>query len=113
MLIFRFMMQLFFVGGAGSREYFNNPVAHKIAQDTLIQSKVLGAICIAPVILANAGLLKGKKATVFNSEINTIKAKGANYTGNPVEEDEKIITAIGPEAAYEFGNKIVEAIAEK
>lgn len=99
-----------FVGGAGAREYFTNPAAHKIAREMFNENKILSAICIAPAILANAGLLKGKKATVFSSEIDTIKAKGANYTGNPVEQDGKIITAIGPEAAYEFGNKIVEAL---
>ncbi|MDD5772511.1 MAG: DJ-1/PfpI family protein [bacterium] len=99
-----------FVGGAGAREYFNDPVAQRIAKEMFNENKIVGAICIAPVILANAGLLKGKKATVFSSEIDTIKAKGANYTGNPVEQDGKIITAIGPEAAYDFGKKIVEAI---
>ncbi|MEW6087859.1 MAG: DJ-1/PfpI family protein [bacterium] len=102
-----------FVGGAGAREYFNSAAAHKIAKDALEKGKILSAICIGPGILAYAGVLKGKKATVFSSEINTIKSKGAIYTGNPVEKDGKIITADGPEAAYEFGNEIVNALMRK
>jgi protease I len=99
-----------FVGGKGSREYFNDPAAHRIAKEMFNENKIVSAICIGTVILANAGLLDNKKATVFESEINTIKNKGAIYTGNPVEQEGRIVTANGPEAADEFANKIVEAL---
>lgn len=99
-----------FVGGKGSREYFDDPAAHNIAKEMLNKNKIVSAICIGTVILANAGLLNNKKAAVFESEIDTIKNKGAIYTGMPVEQDGRIITANGPEAADEFANKIVEAI---
>jgi len=64
-----------FVGGPGAEEYFHNPVALKIAQEAYKEGKVVGAICIAPRILAEAGILKGKKATVFHSQIEAIKSK--------------------------------------
>ncbi|MBI5207541.1 MAG: DJ-1/PfpI family protein [Candidatus Firestonebacteria bacterium] len=94
-----------FVGG-GAREYFSNRIAHKIAQDTIKAGKILGAICIAPVILANSGVLKNKRATVFKSEIETIKKLNIIYDENKVVEDGNIITASGPEAAKEFGEAI-------
>jgi protease I len=99
-----------FVGGTGSTEYWDNELAHKIANEAVKQNKVLAAICIAPVTLAKAGVLKGKKATVFSSEIEQLKSYGANYTGKNIEVDGKIVTASGPHAAKEFGEKIKELL---
>ncbi len=99
-----------FVGGTGSSQYWDDPGAHKIIKEALAEDKVLAAICIAPVTLANAGVLKAKRATVFASEAGRLKQKGADYTAKAVEEDGKIITANGPAAAKEFGQRIVDAI---
>ena len=102
-----------FIGGGGCREYFNDNIAHKIIEDTVLSRKILASICSAGGILANAGVLKGKKATVFPSEVELIKNKGAIFTGAAVERDGRIITGNGPEAANEFGNAIVEKLTEK
>jgi protease I len=103
-----------FVGGSGATEYWENNKAHEIAKDAYNKKKVLAAICIAPITLAKAGLLKGKNATVYSSEVENIKNLGANYTGKytgkPVEADDLIITANGPASAKEFGEKIVELL---
>lgn len=101
---------LVFVGGPGSTVYFDNPVAHKLAQDIHKNGKIVAAICIAPMILVNAGILSNKSATVYPSEEKNMKAKGVKYTGKPVEVSQTIITANGPEAAKDFGKKIVEAL---
>ena len=45
-----------FVGGDGAKEYFDSPVAHKLAKDFFGSGKLTSAICIAPAVLANAGL---------------------------------------------------------
>lgn len=99
-----------FVGGAGSALYFNNPAALTLAREFFNNGRIISAICIAPSILANAGLLKGKKVTCYVSEKENLEAKGAIYTGNDVEVDGKIITANGPKAAREFGRKIAERL---
>lgn len=104
---------IIFVGGIGASEYWNNPTAHKIIKDTVSLNKLICAICIAPVTLANAGILDGKKATVFRSEAKAIKRKGAIYTGKPVEVDGNIITASGPQAAEEFGKTIINLLLKK
>jgi protease I len=101
-----------FVGGPGAQEYWDDPVAHAIAQEAVAQGKVLAAICIAPTTLAKAGVLQGKKATVFSSEAEELKAGGANYTGVSVERDGLIITANGPQAATEFAEEIAKALGE-
>ena len=103
---------IIFIGGFGCAEYFDNPVAHNIAKQALDQDKILAAICMAPRILANAGILKGKKATCFPNVREDIKAKGAIVTGEMVERDGNIITGNGPGAATKFGETIVSALSE-
>ena len=102
-----------FVGGGGAQQYFNDPTAHTLAKKTVEKSRTLGAICIAPSILANAGLLKGRKATSFSSEKGNLAKKGADYTGEPVTVDGDIVTGEGPTAAKKFGAAIVQCLEMK
>jgi protease I len=99
-----------FIGGPGSFDYYDNPTCHKIAQETVKQGKTLGGICAAPGILARAGVLKGKKATMFDDTGEFAKA-GAHFTGKGVEIDGKIITATGPQTAKAWGQAIVKALS--
>lgn len=102
-----------FVGGGGSSEYWDNPTAHKIAKEAYDSGKMVAAICIAPVTLANAGLLENKRATVYSSEIERLKNKGAIYTGKGVEVDGNIITANGPGNAKKFADSLVKKLSGK
>ena len=99
-----------FVGGGGSSEYWQNPAAHRIAKDTYNLGKVISAICIAPVTLANTGILKGKRATVYHSEAEKLKSAGVIYTGRGVETDGNVVTADGPGNARKFGETLVEKL---
>lgn len=101
---------LAFIGGGGAEQYFDDPVAHKLARTILAEKKPLAAICIAPVILARAGVLQGKKATVYVDGRGDLERMGAEYTGNPVEKDGLVLTANGPEAAEAFGNALAEMV---
>ena len=99
-----------FIGGGGSSEYFESTVAHSVAREAAHSGKLLGAICIAPSTLANAGLLEGKNATAYESEEGNLKSKGANFTGIGVEVAGNIITADGPSSAGQFGEALVRAL---
>jgi len=99
-----------FVGGEGAAIYFDDMLAHDLAREALDQGKVVAAICIAPSILANAGLLSGVKATAFASERGNLEKNGAVWVDQAVIADGKIVTAAGPEAAKDFGWKIVELL---
>lgn len=103
---------IIFVGGSGATVYFGDQSAWQLARDFARAGKVVAAICIAPSILANAGVLLGKRATAFPTEEQNLRSKGAEYTGMPVESDGKIITANGPQAAREFGEKIAWELEE-
>jgi protease I len=93
-----------FIGGQGASQYWDDPVAQRLAQDGINANRIVAAICIAPVIL------KGKRATVWSSEATQLKAAGSKYTGQPVEKDGNIITAAGPFAAQGFGEELVKAL---
>ena len=54
------------VGGIGSREYlWNDKDLASLVTQAFQESRVVAAICLSPVVLARAGILKGRQATVF------------------------------------------------
>lgn len=106
-----------FVGGPGALDHLDNEVSYKIIKETLDRQKVLGAICIAPVILAKAEALKGKEVTVWSSSMNkdsidTIEEKGAHYHDRSVVIDGNIVTADGPDSARKFGKALLHALTK-
>lgn len=101
---------LVIVGGAGSPVLKEYPKVIKLIQEAVEQNKLLASICLGPTVLAKAGVLKGKKATVFSSGASEIKRSGAIYIAQPVVVDGKLITADGPESAVKFGEAIVKAL---
>lgn len=99
-----------FIGGGGTEQYFNDSTALDLARVASLKGKICAAICIAPVILANAGLLENKRATVFASEIEALKAKGALYEEKDVVVDGLLVTANGPLAAEKFGEELAQLL---
>jgi protease I len=102
---------IIFIGGLGAAEFLGNPTALNIARETVRTGKVLGAIGTAPSILADANVLAGIRATSLLSEQARLVQAGAIYTGQPVERERLIITAVGPDAAAGFGKAIADALA--
>ena len=95
-----------FIGGPGASNLWQNKDAKRIALETFKAKKPLGAICIAPKILAAAEVLVGKKATVWNEDgdqAGFLAMHDVEYTGEAVTVDGLIVTANGPGAAEEFG----------
>ncbi|MCH8741874.1 DJ-1/PfpI family protein [Patescibacteria group bacterium] len=104
-----------FIGGSGAAKYIDDSQAHQIAKEVVQKDILLGAICIAPVILAKAGVLSGKKATVWadnmdKSAVKVLKEEGVKYQSDPVVIDGKIITADGPDSAKSFAEAVIEAL---
>lgn len=98
-----------FIGGPGAAALASDPEALRIAHEAARAELPLGAICIAPAILAKARVLKGKKATAWNGngEQSTLLEKyGATFTGDSVTVDGNVVTGNGPDAAQEFGRAL-------
>ena len=84
--------------------------AHQGLSDMIMafasEGKALAAICAAPLVFGNRGLLQGKKATCYPGFESYLT--GAEYTAALVEADGNFITAKGPGAAMDFAFAIVE-----
>ncbi len=77
----------------------------------IANDKYIAAICAAPSILGRKGFLNGKKATCFPGFEQFLA--GAEYTGESVVHDGKIVTAKGAGVAIEFGLKLSEILTSE
>lgn len=73
--------------------------------------KWIAAICAAPIILQDLGLLEGKEATSHPSV--EAQLTGARYSQERVVVSGKIVTSRGPGTSLEFSLKLVELLMSK
>ncbi len=107
-----------YIGGPGTPLVRKNEYAVYLAKNAAEKGRIVAAICWSPTILAKAGILNGKKATVWNGDDPEFKMTtpqylehhGATYTGELVTIDGNIITANGPAAAKQYAEAIVHAL---
>lgn len=100
------------VGGTGSVIYWDNKLVHQLAKHFARPPKLLAAICLAPVTLARAGVLKDKEVTVYKDRatLEEMKKGGARYREKNVVICGNVITAAGPQAAQGFAQAISQAL---
>jgi protease I len=101
-----------FIGGMGMAELVDNPSLKKLAQNFFQQEKLVAAICVAPLILAKAGILKGIPATCWQGSAQELQNCGADFSSKPVVVAGRVITASGPPVARTFGQKIGQFLEE-
>lgn len=100
-----------FVGGPGTpRHLWGNPEAVRIANEAYEKGKIIGAICLAPGVLAEADIVNGVKVTAFHTARSKLVQAGAVFMDEDVVVDGNIITASGPQAARKFANEILKAL---
>ncbi|MFA7562628.1 MAG: DJ-1/PfpI/YhbO family deglycase/protease [Methanoculleus sp.] len=98
------------VGGSGSQEHlWESERLRDLVRSFFEEGKVVAAICLAPVVLARAGILTGRQATVYRSPeaVAEMKKAGANLLDIPVVADMQVVTANGPTAAAAFADTII------
>ena len=103
---------IIFIGGPGIESYLHDQSVQDLARGFLNSGKVVSAICWAVAILANAGVLKDKNATVWEGAKNDLEKGGGKYSKEPVVVDGNIITANGPDSAIKFGQAIANHLLE-
>ena len=99
-----------YIGGPGIERILNHTGAQTLAKAFFTAGKIVAAICWAPAILARAGVLNGKRATVWDGAKNDLIKGGAQYSGEVLTSDGNIITANGPDAAVIFGQAVAGAV---
>jgi protease I len=104
---------LWIAGGAGAPAHLWDcgPLA-TLVRKVHAAGKPVAAICLAPPVLARAGVLAGCRATTFPTDraILELKRGGAEYVREPVVRDGTTLTASGPEAAAAFGAELVNLL---
>lgn len=95
-------------GMPGTLNLEKSPVVQKCIDSAAARGAYIAAICAAPSILGHKGLLSGKKAVCYPGFEKDLK--GAKVMSSKVCKDGKIITGIGPGAAFEFGYLLAESL---
>lgn len=98
-------------GLPGTYNLRDNPKVTDMINDYNSKDKIIAAICAAPSVFGEMGLLKGKKATCYPSFENSLTE--AQYSTNKVVVDGNIITSRGAGTAHDFALKFVEIIKGK
>jgi putative intracellular protease/amidase len=108
-----------FIGGLGCQDQWHDEEAHHIAQEAVSRGKVLGAAGCAATILAYAGVLQGKTATVCSDNppvkhnqdyCAVLQSQGAICSQEPITRDGLIVTA-RQKSPY-FVAAVIEVISE-
>ncbi len=97
-------------GMPGAANLNDDTRVHELLKKMANSGKFTGAICAAPMVLANAGILDGKRATSFPGFVDKMDLPNTNYTGAPVERDGKVITSRGAGTALDFALELVDAL---
>jgi 4-methyl-5(b-hydroxyethyl)-thiazole monophosphate biosynthesis len=98
-------------GGLPGSDYLDqDPRIAELLKSMVANGKPVAAICAAPKVLANAGLLKGKSATSYPGVLDEMNVEGMSYTGDAVTKDGNIITSRGPGTAMDFALTLIEEL---
>lgn len=107
---------LVIAGGTGVIDFlWEDPDLRNLLQDADKRGKIIGAICAAPPVLAKAGLLKSKNATMYpwDDGIKELTSKGAIYINEEAVVSGNIVTGKNQEASQVFGLKICDVLGIK
>jgi len=98
-------------GGLPGADYLNQDMR---IRNLLIKMNDLGkpiaAICAAPKIFANAGLLEGKTATAYPGTLEKLNISNTKISTDAIIQDGNIITSRGPGTAMDFALYLIEQL---
>jgi len=101
-------------GAPGYENLRKTPKVLSMVKDAFQSRKLVAAICAGPTVLSDAGVLKGRKCTVYPGLEGELKKGG----GKPVRRDlvvvdGNIVTSKGPATALPFALKLAEKLVGK
>jgi len=98
-------------GGPGTDNYLKTDLVKNLLLKSHKAGKQIAAICAAPKILANAGILKELEATSFPSVRPEVEPFCKRYLDVPVVVSGNIITSRGAGTASQFGFSLLSLLA--
>ena len=93
-------------GGPGYKTLARTGKLMEMLKDFNARNKTIGAICAAPAVLAQAGILDEKRATIYPG----MERELSYPRGNRVVIDGNIITSQAPGTAMEFALALVKKL---
>lgn len=96
-------------GGYGVQNLREHPAVAALAQEAVDRGIPLAAICAAPTLLGEWGMLKGRRATCYPGMEE--KLTGGQAEDASVVADRNLITGRAAGSAFEFGLALIRALA--
>lgn len=101
-------------GGLRGADNLNkDPRIHALLTRMAAKGCYTAAICAAPIVLANAGLLADKKATAYPGFLEALKVPDLHLSEDPVVRDGMVITSRGPGTAMDFALELIGVLVGK
>ena len=97
-------------GGKAPAAVRKEPKALEIAKSFFARNKPVAAICHGPQILISADLLKGRRATCYQSVADELKEAGALYEDREVVIDDNLVTSRQPPDLPAFMREIIKLL---
>lgn len=98
-------------GGLPGADHLNNdPRIHTILKRLSAEGKYTAAICAAPKVLAQAGLLEGRTATCYPGALDKMNLPKVDVQLDPVVVDDKVITSRSAGTAMDFALTLAEQL---
>lgn len=95
-------------GKEGAERLGEDPRVSELLQRMAAEGRFVAAICAAPAVLAQAGLLEGRQATAFPGILDRVP--GLMHRAEAVVRDGTIVTSRGPGTALDFALELVRIL---
>ncbi|MEM4271054.1 MAG: DJ-1/PfpI family protein [Candidatus Pacearchaeota archaeon] len=107
-------------GSPGWENLYKDNKVIEILQKAQVKDLLIASLCASPAVLSKAGVLKGKKATIYPGMTNYLKKGGANPVNTDenfenqtvIVKDKNLVTGNGPWASRDFGRAVVEELTK-
>ena len=97
-------------GQPGANNLNADPRIHQLLKRLNAEGRYTAAICAAPKVLADAGLLDGRRATSFPGALDVADFPQVDVQLERVVRDDKVITSRGPGTAMDFALELIELL---
>jgi 4-methyl-5(b-hydroxyethyl)-thiazole monophosphate biosynthesis len=98
-------------GGLPGADNLNaDPRIHQLITRLADQNKHIAAICAAPKVLLQNGILDGKKATAYPGALSAMDTSKVMLSEDAIQVDDKVITSRGPGTAMDFALTLIETL---
>jgi len=102
---------VFLPGGMpGAMNLYHSDSVRNLVKNINDRGGAVSAICAAPIVLAKAGLLTGRRFTMYPGFDDYLD--GSKPTGQLAEADGNIVTGRGAGAAFAFAAKLAQVLGK-